>query len=130
MRDIKGEWHVTGNVTLNDHSTLGQPLNQLSNEDLVFERAFRGERAAAERRPRLRWMAVAGALLALLLCTAGVIVMIQGQFSPAAILVALAAVLVGVCGLKFTASPWQFEQEHLDAMRQIKRILRSRGYRG
>lgn len=127
MRDVNGDWHVTGNVTLNDHSVVGRPLNQLTSEELAAEQDFRRERVRVERKPRLRLMAVLGVIAALLLCAVGVLVMVQGEVSVAAVIVAVAAVLIGAAGVKFTASPWSFEQEHVDACREIRRLQRLRG---
>lgn len=129
MRDFGDGWSIGGDANFHDHSGKSRLLRDMSSDDLREERTFRLERRRIERRPRLRWATVLMAIAVIALATCGILFAVTRQFDLANVLIALAGVLATIASLQLLAKPAKYERRHMQALEEIRDILRVRGER-
>ena len=126
MRDITNNGAI-GRIVVQEGSSLGRPLTELTTEQLGEEKEFRKERLHDERTPRVRRltiMLVCGVVLAMI---AFAIYRISGDWNLTNIIVGVVGVAIAAAGLYFNWEPSKYERDHIAALSQIADILRLRG---
>lgn len=129
MRDFKAgrDINVDGDVHIVDNSNQPKFLAVCTNDELIHERAHRNELLRHERKAKWKRLALAWVGIAIMLGSASIWFYFDGKKDLSSLVLGLGGLAVGLASVKVLEKPNNFEQRQIDALYEIRMILRERG---
>lgn len=129
MRDFKagGDINVEGDVNIIDNSTQPKLLAACTNSELLHERKHRKSLLVQERKEKWKRLALAWIGVAMMLGIASLWLYFDGKKDLANLVLGLGGVAAALASVKVLEKPNDFEQRQIDALYEIRTILKERG---
>ena len=129
MRDfnVGNDLHVKGDLHINDNSNQSKLLIDCSNNELFEERTHRKSLLSGERKSKWKRMAIAWLGIGCVLGIAAIWFYYQGNPNLSSLVLGLGGFGTAFASIKVLEQPTEFEARQIDALNEIRLILRERG---
>lgn len=129
MRDFKAgrDINVEGDVHINDNSIQPKLLTVCTSEELFSERLHRQTLLSQERKAKWKRLAMSWIFIAVMLGVTSLWFYFKGDTNFSSLVLGLGGLAGCFASVKVLEKPNKFEARQIDALDEIKTILRERG---